>query len=88
MQPKEVEQGLSLSQEALTQLPDELLALTLRRCHHTVTKSVHPPGEKAVEGFIKQVRSKQKRGEMQIQGIKIIKEQKRFVFCVAAEATH
>ncbi|MBF0454749.1 MAG: tRNA lysidine(34) synthetase TilS [Magnetococcales bacterium] len=84
----EVAGGVSLDLLALKGLPDELLVRALRRCHQTVTKGNHPPGQKAVAGFIRLARSAQRGGEMRIRGIKITKENKRLVFCEATEAPH
>jgi hypothetical protein len=85
---QESAQGLSLDRYHLLGLPDELLARTLRRCHHTVTELPHPPGEKAVMGFIRLARSKPRRGEMRIRGMQIFKEDKRLIFCRSTQAAH
>ncbi len=86
LMPQENDQGLSLDLEALAALPDELLALALRRCHRMVTDPDHPPGEKAVAGFIKQIRAGRREGEMRIRGLKITKKAGLVLFRAAADA--
>ncbi len=81
LEEEQTEQGLSIKQAALNALPDELVILTLRRCQKTVTKSDHPPSEKAGQEFITLVRAKQKQGEIRIRGLKISKADKRLIFC-------
>ncbi|MBF0357484.1 MAG: tRNA lysidine(34) synthetase TilS [Magnetococcales bacterium] len=81
MEERVTEQGLTINQAAMITMPDELVILALRRCQKTVTKSDHPPSEKAGQEFITLVRSKQKQGEIRIRGLKISKGDKRLVFC-------
>jgi tRNA(Ile)-lysidine synthetase-like protein len=81
LEAEETEQGLSIKQVGLITMPDELVILALRRCQKTVTKSDHPPSEKAGQEFITLVRAKQKQGEIRIRGLKISKAEKRLIFC-------
>jgi tRNA(Ile)-lysidine synthase len=84
----QINNELSISQEALTALPDELVVLALRRCHKMVTKLDHPPSNKAVEEFIHLARSRRKKGEIRIRGVKILKADKRLIFSPQTNSTH
>jgi hypothetical protein len=53
-----------------------------------VTKLEHPPSNKAVEEFINLARSRRKKGEIRIKGVKITKADKRLTFSPQTNSTH
>ncbi|MBF0383753.1 MAG: hypothetical protein HQL69_22275, partial [Magnetococcales bacterium] len=76
----QIKNELSISLEALVAMPDELMVLALRRCHKLATKLDHPPSNKAGQEFINLARARQKKGEIRIRGVKIVKADKRLFF--------
>lgn len=89
LDPQEIEQhGLSLDLGALVRLPDALMIEALRRSYHQLTRSIHPPGERALLGVIQLARSQRSTTEMRIQGMKIRREEGRIQLIPTQDAPH
>ncbi|MEO5349755.1 MAG: tRNA lysidine(34) synthetase TilS [Magnetococcus sp. YQC-3] len=78
--PQETMGGLSLSAEALQDLPEEMLCRCLQRCHRQLHGQARPPGSRAVAGFVRLLRSRRRRWQMVVQGLTIQRQQGRILF--------
>lgn len=78
--------GLTVSRDALVELPDELVVRFLSKCRLGVTGEVHAPSARAADGFLRRVRSGVGRWEMRIRGMEIVREGDRIGFRATNEA--
>ena len=68
---------ITLAHAPLAALPDELLCRCLLRCHRDLTGNAPPPGSRALDGFLRLMRSRRRSWRMDLHGLGVQRERNR-----------
>lgn len=86
VQISEEPKKISLSWQALSPLPEELVRRALLRCHKVLTKGAYPPGTRATTLFAHMMHSKRRHWSMSLVGLEIHRNENQLIFIASQQA--
>lgn len=75
--------AITLPVPPLLRLPDELQVRILRRAHHLITATPHPPGSRAMQGVLHLLKTPRRHWQMRIQGAALRRDEESLTMTCA-----